>query len=264
MSRMTGAVALTREVSAAMGVCELTHLPRSPIDIGRARRQHAAYEAALADAGYQVVRLSGSDEMPDCVFIEDTAVVLDDVAIVTRPGAVSRRAETPAVAEELSRHRALRQIEPPATVDGGDVLVIGRRLFWTIVEDQRRRHRTDAKAAGAAGYTVHATEVTGCLHLKSAVTAVDAETVLVNPDWIDSSLFDAYDVIAIDRREPYGANVLGLRVGVIVPASFPWTAERISSGGRRRVVTVDAGELAKAEGAVTCCSLILDSIPYSQ
>jgi dimethylargininase len=251
-------VALTREVSSAFAQCQLTHLTRVVIDVDRARRQHAAYEAAIADAGYQIIRLRGDPEMPDCVFIEDTAVVLDEVAIVTRPGAVSRREETAAVADELARHRALRYVEAPGTVDGGDVLVIGRDLFIG------RSTRTNAagvdqmrRAASAVGYTVHEAELTGCLHLKSAATALDPQTLLVNPNWIDPALFGEYQVVTIDPREVYAANVLHLHDRVVVPAAFPRTADRISERGRR-VVTVDAGELAKAEGAVTCCSLIVE------
>jgi dimethylargininase len=251
-------VALTREVSSAFAQCQLTHLTRVVIDVDRARRQHAAYEAAIAEAGYQIIRLPGGPEMPDCVFIEDTAVVLDEVAIVTRPGAVSRLEETAAVADELARHRALRFVEAPGTVDGGDVLVIGRDIFIG------RSTRTNAagidqvrRAASAAGYTVHEAEVTGCLHLKSAATALDSQTLLVNPNWIDPALFGEYQVVAIDPREAYAANVLRLHDRVVVPAAFPRTADRVSGHGHR-VVTVDAGELAKAEGAVTCCSLIVE------
>ncbi len=259
MCAMTRSIALTREVSSSLASCQLTHLARVAIDVDRARRQHVAYEMAIADAGYRVIRLPGGTEMPDCVFIEDTAVVLDEVAIVARPGAVSRREETAAVADELSRHRALRFVEAPATVDGGDVLVVGRNVFIG------RSSRTNAvgieqvrRFASAAGYRVHEAEVTGCLHLKSAVTALDAQTLLVNPSWIDQAFFDDFEIVTIDPRETFAANVLCLRDRVIVPAAFPRTAERIGRQGRR-VVTVDASELAKAEGAVTCCSLIVES-----
>jgi len=252
-------IALTRSVSPSLGACQLTHLARVPIDVERATRQHAAYEAAIAAAGYQVIRLPGGADMPDCVFIEDTAVVLDEVAIVTRPGAVSRRDETAGVADELSRHRALRFVEAPGTVDGGDVLVVGREIYIGKSSrtnaagiDQMRRF------ASSAGYTVHEAEVTGCLHLKSAATAIDSQTVLVNPEWIDPALFESFQIVSVDPRETYAANVLGLRDRVIVPAAFPFTAERVAARGHR-VITVDAGELAKAEGAVTCCSLILEA-----
>jgi dimethylargininase len=255
---MTQPVALTRGVSPALATCQLTHVARVAIDVDRASRQHAAYETAIGDAGYRVIRLPGSPEMPDCVFIEDTAIVLDEIAIVTRPGAVSRREETAAVADELSRHRALRFIEAPGTVDGGDVLVVGRDLFIG------RSTRTNGpgidqirRLASSAGYSVHEAEVIGCLHLKSAVTALDARTLLVDPVWIDTTLFEDFRIVAIDARERGAANVLRLRDRVIVPAAFPRTAERIGAAGHR-VVTVDVGELAKAEGAVTCCSLIVE------
>lgn len=256
---MSRPIALTRAVSPALGACQLTHLTRVPIDVERATRQHAAYEGAIAAAGYEVIRLPGGADMPDCVFIEDIAVVLDEVAIVTRPGAVSRRDEIAGVADELSRHRALRFIETPGTVDGGDVLVVGREIFIG------KSSRTNAagidqmrRLASSAGYTVHEAEVTGCLHLKSAATSIDEHTVLVNPEWIDQALFETFQIVTVDPRETYAANVLGLRDRVIAPAAFPRTVERIAARGHR-VVTVDAGELAKAEGAVTCCSLIVES-----
>src|SRR5438128_6730400 len=126
---MPQSVAITRAVSPAMQACELTHLSRVPIDVELARSQHQAYEQALTDAGYRVERLDTGPEMPDSVFVEDIAVVFDELAIITRPGAESRRRETPAVAEALARYRALHLIHPPGTVDGGDVLVVGRRVF---------------------------------------------------------------------------------------------------------------------------------------
>src|SRR5215831_1088363 len=122
-------IAVTRPVSASINQCELTHLRREPIDLERARRQHAAYERALAAAGCRIVQMDEAADLPDSVFVEDTAIVFDEIAIVTRPGAHSRRAETPAVADLLRRYRPVHSIEAPATIDGGDVLVSGRSVF---------------------------------------------------------------------------------------------------------------------------------------
>lgn len=126
---MASLLAITRAVSSAIAECELTHLERVPIDLKAARDQHREYEHALADAGYVIERLDADTDMPDSVFIEDVAVVFDELAILTRPGAESRRLETPAVAAVLARHRRCERIEPPATIDGGDVLVVNRRVF---------------------------------------------------------------------------------------------------------------------------------------
>ena len=126
---MSGLLALTRALSPRIVECELTHLARAPIDIARAESQHRAYEAALAALGATVLRVTPAPEHPDSVFIEDTALVFDDLAVLTRPGAESRRGEVTAVAQALAPYRALVRIEAPGTLDGGDVFVVGRRVF---------------------------------------------------------------------------------------------------------------------------------------
>jgi dimethylargininase len=250
-------IALTRDVSPALAQCELTHLDRTPIDVELARMQHATYEGCLEEAGCVVWRLDGSVEMPDSVFIEDTAVVFDELAVIARPGAPSRRAELAAVADALARHRLVRKIEPPATLDGGDLLCVGRTVFAGL--------STRTNAAGVEqlrhilcpfGYDVRATEVRGCLHLKSAVTAVAADVLLVHRPWIPTADLTGFDLLDVDPAEPFGANALRLGDRVIHAAAFPRTRERLETWGIR-VESVDLSELAKAEGAVTCCSVLL-------
>jgi dimethylargininase len=250
-------VAITRAVSPAFASCELTHLERVPIDVDRARAQHHAYEQALVAAGAVVQQLDASADMPDSVFVEDIAVVFPELAVVTRPGAPSRRAETAAIARALSAFRSLREIQAPATVDGGDVLVAGRRVFVALST------RTNAAAAsqlrqilGPLGYAVCAAEISGCLHLKSAVTALDDSTLLLNPAWIDPAAFAGFTLVPVDAEEPAAANALRLADRIVFPAAFPRTARLIERRGFR-VAPVEADELAKAEGAVTCCSLII-------
>jgi dimethylargininase len=245
-------------VSPSIAACELTHLPRVAIDLERARAQHRAYEAALRAAGYRVEQLPASPDMPDSVFVEDVAIVFDELAIITRPGAESRRAETPAVAEAIARYRSLRWIEAPGTLDGGDVLVDGRSVFVGISS----RTNTEAVAQlrrmlAPFGYTVCEVTVRECLHLKSAATVVAARTLLLNPRWVEPAVFPAFDLVEIDPGEPAAANAVRLRDRVVFPAAFPRTAARLRAHGLR-VDTVDASELAKAEGAVTCCSLIIE------
>jgi dimethylargininase len=255
---MPSPLAITRAVSSAIAACELTHLERVPIDVTLARAQHHQYEQALTESGYLVERLDADANLPDSVFVEDIAVVFDELAILTRPGAESRRAETAPVAAVLARHRRCETIQAPATIDGGDVLVAGRRVFVG-----RSSRTNDAAVAQMErllqpiGYSVTAVTVDGCLHLKSAVTVVDERLLLVNPEWIDVHTFDGFDVIAVDPGEPMAANALRLRDRVIFPSAFPLTAERLARLGLR-LQTVDASELAKAEGAVTCCSLIVE------
>jgi dimethylargininase len=251
-------LAITRAVSVGLESCELTYQERVPIDVEVARRQHHAYEQALCAAGYRIEHLESDASMPDSVFVEDMAVVFDEIAILTNPGAESRRGEMPAIAAALRPYRRIAAIDPPGTVDGGDVLVAGRRVFVGCST------RTNAEAIAQLrriltpyGYTVVETAVRECLHLKSAVTAIDDERLLVNPAWIDASAFDGFARVEVSPDEPAAANVLRLADRVIAASAFPRTADRIAALGVR-VERVDASELAKAEGAVTCCSLIVE------
>ena len=255
---MADAVAITRAVSPALAECELAYQPRVPIDVDVARAQHHAYEQALARAGYRIERLDTDSAMPDSVFVEDMAIVFDELAILTRPGADSRRREMPAIAAALAAYRPLQEIQPPATVDGGDVLVAGRRVFVG------RSTRTNEAAViqirrilGPFGYTVTETDVRGCLHLKSAVTSLRDDRLLVNRKWIDPAVFDGLTLVDVAPEEPSAANALRLNDRVIFPTAFPRTAERLAALGLR-IELVEASELAKAEGAVTCCSVIVE------
>ena len=252
-------IALTREVGPALARCELTHVAREPIDVDRARAQHLAYEDVLRSLGCEVRRLPPEPEMPDAVFVEDTAVVFDELAVITRPGAASRRGEVRSVAAALASYRTLHVLEEPATLDGGDVLVVGRSVFVGL----STRTNEDGVAQLAAvlaphGYSVSALPVRSCLHLKSAVTRVGPATVLLNPDWADASAFPAFERIEVDPAEPWAANALAVGRSVLHPVTFPRTRERLVRAGLD-VRGVDLSELAKAEGAVTCCSLVLEA-----
>jgi dimethylargininase len=251
-------IAVTRGVSPAIADCELTHLERTPIDVDAAQEQHAAYEAALADLGCRVERLPAEPDLPDSVFVEDVAVVLDEVAVITRPGAKSRRNERFSIERTLEPYRLLAHITAPGILDGGDVLVAGRDVhigitsrsdlaaidqFRTIVDDH--------------GYRVHGAAVRGCLHLKSAVTVLDDDTLVLNPDRVDVNDLGDRRCISVDPSEPDAANVVRVGDTVLVAAAFPRTAERIAAAGFD-VCAVEASELAKAEGALTCCSLLFE------
>ena len=251
-------VALTRDVTDAFARGELTYLPRVPIDVAKARAQHEAYERALAGLDCRVERLPAEPDLADAVFIEDIAVVFDELAIVTRPGARSRRPEVPVVERALRRHRALAPIEPPGTMDGGDVLVMGRRVFVGVSGRTNRAGVEQMRVLLAPhGYAVEPVVVSGCLHLKSAATAIADGLLLVNPDWIPSEAFENCELLAVDPEEPHAANALPVGGTLVYPAAFPRTAEKLLRRGMH-LQSVDVSELAKAEGAVTCCSLILD------
>jgi len=254
--RMPRLIALTRSVSPAMADCELTHLPRVPIEVDRAAKQHAAYEQALETLGCTVHRLASPADMPDGVFIEDTAVVLDDIAVITRPGAASRRPETTSVAAALRRYRSLYHVEAPGTLDGGDVLRVGRSLYLGV---SGRTNNDGAKQLehllAPMGYTVKCSSVRGCLHLKSAASVLDGEEVLLNPALVDAAIFERLKWIEVSPEEPFSANVLCIGRKVLCPASAPRTRERLRENGYD-VLAVDLSEVAKAEGGLTCCSLV--------
>jgi dimethylargininase len=205
------------------------------------------------------VLLPEEPELPDAVFVEDTAVVLREFAIIARPGAPSRRPETASIAASLARHRRLVEIEEPGTIDGGDVLVTGKTLF--IGETGRSNSHAIEQIAGMVhplGYVVQTISVDGCLHLKSAVTLCGPDLLLVNPAWVDPMRFGARSIVEVDPAEPHAANALLLNSGIIYPAAFSRTQERLRARGVI-VHEVDLSELAKAEGAVTCCSLIVET-----
>lgn len=248
--------ALTRDVSPALARCELSFVDREPIDVALAQHQHEAYVHALREAGVDVHRLPAEQDLPDSVFVEDTAVVIGDAVLITRPGASSRRPETTTIAAYFDGARTVLPWEGEGSLDGGDVLRIGSRYFVG------RSARSSAagiahltRQAEARGFTVTSVLMRDCLHLKSAVTALDDHTVLLNPSWVERSSFDGFRQIEVDPSEPHAANVLRLPDRLIYPDNFPRTAARLESAGFR-VVRVALSELQKAEGAVTCCSVL--------
>mgnify|MGYP006290303993 CR=1 FL=1 len=249
-------IALTRAVSPSIDRCELIHLAREPIDAGRAQRQHEAYERALEACGCTVHRLPVAPELPDAVFVEDAAVVVDEVAVMTRPGAASRRGEVESVAEALIRWRSLAWIRPPATLDGGDVLRVGRSV-WVGLSSRTGLEGLDQlnRVLEPHGYSVRGVRVSGCLHLKTAVTDLSDGLLLVNPAWVDPAEL-GLDVVEVDPNEPYAANALRIGARVVYPEAFQRTAARIEGRGVE-LVRVDVSELAKAEGGVTCCSILV-------
>ncbi len=241
--------------------CELTFVARQAIDFAVIEQQHRAYRSALTAAGIRVVTLPAMEALPDSVFVEDAAVVLDDSAILTRPGAPSRHAEVVAMDEALAqRHRVGLRIEAPGTLDGGDVLRVGRRIF---VGESRRTNRAGIEQFKAfverAGFDLHAIPLGNSLHLKTAVTALDESTLLINPAWIDGNRFPGFDKIPVPATEPFAANVLMLEYGLIANSAFPRTLELLSNHAAKngkRVIPVDISEFGKAEAGLTCLSLI--------
>lgn len=256
---MSQPVALTRAISPNLEHCELTHVAPQPLDLARAREQHHRYEETLKRMGCELHRIPGDVAFPDCVFIEDTAVVLAELAVVTRPGVDSRRGETAAVAQALERWRRVVELTAPATLDGGDVICLGRTLY---VGRSTRSNRAGsdqlANWAEPLGYAVRDVDLGPCLHLKSAATALSGDTVLINPDWCDPSSFGDARLIPVAPAEPWAANSVCVNGAILMPEAFPATRQRVEEAGYE-VFTVPADELAKAEGGVSCCSLVFEA-----
>jgi dimethylargininase len=249
-------IAVTRAVSPTLADCELTHRPRDPINVANAVAEHAMYEQALRSLGATVIRAPAEPALPDAVFVEDAAIVLDEVAVMTRPGAPSRRPETESLATVLGNYRPLQRMQQPSTLDGGDVLRVGRTLYVGLSS------RTNCEAVaeletllGEWDYEVSPVRVNGCLHLKSAVTQVGENLLLINERLVSPESFGPMDRVTVAPEEPDGANALWIGGAVVYPANYPRTAERLGRAGVR-VVPVPGTEVAKAEGGVTCCSLV--------
>lgn len=246
-------IAVTRDVSASIQNAELTHLERTAIDFARARDEHHRYRAALRELGCTVIELAADDAHPDCVFVEDTAVVLPHVAIMTRPGAESRRGELPPIEAELRRHRDVVAMTAPATLDGGDVLVAGETIYVGL--SSRTNAAGVQQLRALSGMNVVGVPVEGALHLKTAVTRVSAGALLIDRASVDASHFAGWQLIDTDPSEPFAANALLIGERVLYPVAFPRTRARLEDAGID-VVPVEAGEIAKAEGGVTCCSIV--------
>jgi dimethylargininase len=250
-------IAITRKVSPRFNECEITHIDRVPINIDVARAQHDEYVHVLAKVGCQVIELPEEPDLPDSVFVEDTAFILPEVAVITRPGADSRKPETESIIRALAPYRPLVHVTEPASVDGGDVLVLINNIYVGL-STRSNPHAVEQLngSLGKFGYTVIGIELTDCLHLKTAVTRVDDKTLLINKSWVDASHFNGFDLIEVDASEPFAANCLPVNGHILYPTAFPVTQHKLEQKGYS-VVNVNLDELAKAEGAVTCCSLIV-------
>jgi dimethylargininase len=252
--------ALTRAVSRSLGSCELTWVARREIDLDLASEQHAQYELALAAMGVRVIPLPELPELPDAVFVEDPLVVVDEAAIVTRMGSPRRRAESDSLAEAISEFRPVRRLLEPATLEGGDVMRIGRDVFVGLSS------RTNAAGVQQLerelepfGYRVKPVEVRGCLHLKSACCSMGGGRILANRAWLDTAPLRDYELLDVAPDEPGAANILRIEDTVLMAASFPHTRQIVRDKGLN-VLTVDISELMKAEAAITCSSVIFEAL----
>jgi dimethylargininase len=251
--------ALTRAVSRTLASCELTWLPREVIDIDLAISQHIQYERSLAAMGIHVISLPEQPQMPDAVFVEDPLLVFDELAIVARMGSPSRRGESETLSEAISRFRPVRPILEPATLEGGDVMRIGRDVFVGLSSRTNEAGVQQlTRELEPFGYRVRPVEVRGCLHLKSACCSMGDGKILANSAWLDTAPLRNYEIVEVAPDEPGAANILRIGDTVLMPSAFPHTREIIAREGVS-LRTVDISELMKAEAAVTCSSVIFEA-----
>ncbi len=248
--------ALVRPPTAALDRCELTYLGREPIDAGRATRQHQCYVRRLRELGAQVVELPAEPEWAGASFVEDPAVVVDELAVITWPGAAVRRPECSSLATVLGRHRRLAHIEPPGALDGGDVLIVGRDAYVGLSTRTNRSGYQQLTALLAPfGFRTRPVLVHGCLHLTTGCSYLGHGTLLANPAWIDTAAVRTERMLAVDPAEPFAANALAVGDALVMPKSCPRTVARVRAAGFT-VHTADITELMKAEAGVTRLSVV--------
>ncbi len=251
--------AITRPVSRSIQDCELTHLDRCKINYDTAQRQHEAYVKALQDMGVTIIELDPLHEHSDAVFVEDIIVVVGELAVLTRPGAESRRGEVDSIVTAIGPHRELVRIESPGTLEGGDVCVAERTIF---VGASTRTNEEGFKQLQTAlephGYHVISVPVPGALHLKTAATYLGDGQMLANTAWLDVSYFKGMDIIEVHPDEPMAGNAIRIGDALLFSSQFPHTAGRLEARGFN-LVQVDSTELAKAEGSLTCKSVMFTS-----
>jgi dimethylargininase len=251
--------AVTREPASTLPECQLTHLTRQAIDVELARRQHAAYRDALRALGVEVIHLPARDEWPDSVFVEDAAVVLDEVAVITRPGAPSRVNESAALAETLNGFRRLHVVVPPATLDGGDVLRVGKTLYTgrserTNEEGIRQLHGI----VQPFGYEVVPVAISGCLHLKTACSVVGPELVLADVERADTAALRDVRILVAPPDERAGVDALAIAGVVMLAAGYPQIAALLEGAGCN-ILELELSEFGKAEGGPTCLSIVFST-----
>ena len=251
--------AITRKVSSSLPNCELNFIERKPIDMEKARAQHHAYESLLEKLGANVNSLPEERDLPDSMFVEDPAIVLDEVAVICTLGTETRRKEAASLAAAIEPYRKLAHVKLPGMLEGGDVLRIGKKIYVGLT------HRSNAEGIRQLavitehhGYDLTAVPVTGCLHLKSALTYLGKNTLLGNRAWFHWKRFEGFDWEDVDPAEPHAGNALAIGKSIVFPASFPKTRARIEAKGFR-VESLDISELQKAESGLTCSSLLFEA-----
>ncbi len=248
-------LALLHVPSPRMNECVVSFVERQPIDLALVHQQHANYCRLLEECGATLTILRENSDYPDCVFIEDTAIVLDELAIIAALGAPSRRGEAAGVEATLREHRPIARIVPPAMLEGGDVLRVGKQLLVGVTTRSNARG-IEALAALAPGYTVIPVRVRGCLHLKSACSALPDGRLLISKDYLDLEPLAGFGLLDAPPQEPGAANIVVCGGRICMPSAHARTAELLSQQGFE-VHSTDLSEFAKAEGSATCLSILI-------
>jgi dimethylargininase len=227
-----------------------------PINVALAKQQHTAYRRALLELGLQVIYLDGDPEFPDCCFVEDPAVIVGEIAIICHMGAVSRRGEEAAVARLLQKHKQIHTIDAPGTLEGGDVLTIGKKVYVGLTSRTSREGFEQLKRIAAQqGFETIPVETQNLFHLKSDITCVGEDCVLMRPGRFEDGLFSGYRKIIVHEAEAYAANCLAVNGKVLVSEGYPRTREQIEESGFE-TIALDMSEFRKGDGSLTCLSKI--------
>ena len=256
--------AITRGVSRRIAACQLTYRCREAINYDKAAAQLDRYCGLLRDWGVDLMPLAASDAYPDCCFVQDTAVVLDEVCVIASMGARSRLGEVSEVEKLIAPFRTIRRIFSPATLDGGDVVQFGKRLFVGLSSRTNRDGLVAlSQIVESFGYTVVPVTVNGGLHLTTGCGIVNDDTVLLNPRWLDADAFSDLRQLHVPEEEPWAANTIRVGNAVCLEAGAPRTLELVQPHARI-IDTLDISEFRKAEGSLSCLSLIFKETSHNQ
>lgn len=233
----------------------LTTQSGGPLCLTALRQQHAAYCHALTALGVELIQLDPEPGYPDAYFVEDTAVVTPEVAVITRPGATERRGEEHAVAQVLRRYRTLKVIHPPGTLDGGDVMIVDRHVFIGL-SGRTNPHGADQLARILTPYDYHCTQVAvhDSLHLKSSVNSLGDHQLILRTSWADRPEFDGYDKILVDPSEAHACNALWINGHLIIPEGYPQTRTILDTTGKP-LIALETSQIHRMDGGLTCLSI---------
>ncbi len=247
---------LVKRISRSLPHCQLLYLAAQEFNVPLAIKQHSSYIAALRAVGVVLTILPEEPDLPDAAFVEDVVLIFDELAVICRSGCSSRKTEAGKMLPIVAELRPFFRIMPPGTLEGGDVLRLEKTLFVGLSSRTNREGiRQLEEIVRPFDYRVISVRVTGCLHLKTAITAPGRELLIANPEWIDPAPFRGFDVLTVPETEPWSANTLPVNGRVFIAGSAPRSAALLESRGLD-VHPIDISELQKAEAGLTCLSVL--------